>query len=268
MSWDIELDDQLLQDLYAWIDTIPLSRPKKHIEKDFSDGVMAAELIKHYFPSWVDTHNYVASNSTQQKLINWGLLNRKVLCKFDMNIPEQVMRGICLGRARLVEIFLYNLRNRIDDCLSGEQPKSHSPSRNRSHPQQNRMNESNMNTSRQRRSPPSQYDQPSPAYQRNEPKNTGYGGHVAKKSTSMQNLTTEMVNRAHYNEKEQECQAKDQQIQVLQAKVHRLEQLLRLKDVRVDDLSDKLEQSRNFAGGHGGRSNRQQYTNVSMNGRK
>ncbi|CAF0725076.1 unnamed protein product [Adineta ricciae] len=252
MSWDIELDDQLLQDLYAWIDTIPLSRPKKHIEKDFSDGVMAAELIKHYFPSWVDTHNYVASNSTQQKLINWGLLNRKVLCKFDMNIPEQVMRGICLGRARLVEIFLYNLRNRIDE----------------SHPQQNRMNESNMNTSRQRRSPPSQYDQPSPAYQRNEPKNTGYGGHVAKKSTSMQNLTTEMVNRAHYNEKEQECQAKDQQIQVLQAKVHRLEQLLRLKDVRVDDLSDKLEQSRNFAGGHGGRSNRQQYTNVSMNGRK
>jgi hypothetical protein len=38
MSWDIELDDQLLQDLYAWIDQIPLSRPKKRIEKDFSDG--------------------------------------------------------------------------------------------------------------------------------------------------------------------------------------------------------------------------------------
>jgi hypothetical protein len=53
MSWDIELDDQLLQDLYAWIDQIPLSRPKKRIEKDFSDGVMVAELIKYYFPSWV-----------------------------------------------------------------------------------------------------------------------------------------------------------------------------------------------------------------------
>ena len=38
MSWDIELDDQLLQDLYAWIDQIPLSRPKKRIEKDFADG--------------------------------------------------------------------------------------------------------------------------------------------------------------------------------------------------------------------------------------
>ena len=41
MSWDIELDDQLLQDLYAWIDQIPLSRPKKRIEKDFSDAGMS-----------------------------------------------------------------------------------------------------------------------------------------------------------------------------------------------------------------------------------
>jgi hypothetical protein len=75
MSWDIELDDQLLQDLYAWIDQIPLSRPKKRIEKDFADGgrypiiidikfiwiplVMVAELIKYYFPSWVNKGGFL-----------------------------------------------------------------------------------------------------------------------------------------------------------------------------------------------------------------
>lgn len=37
-SWNIELDEQILQDLYAWIDQIPLSRPKRRIERDFSDG--------------------------------------------------------------------------------------------------------------------------------------------------------------------------------------------------------------------------------------
>ncbi len=37
-KWSIDLDEQLLQDLYAWIDQIPLSRPKKRIERDFSDG--------------------------------------------------------------------------------------------------------------------------------------------------------------------------------------------------------------------------------------
>ncbi|CAF3761460.1 unnamed protein product [Rotaria magnacalcarata] len=117
MSWDIKLDDQILQDLYAWIDQIQLSRPKRRIEKDFSDGVMVAELIRYYFPSWVDLHNYAAANSTQQKLINWGLLNRKIFCRFGLNVPEHIMRGICLGRAGLIEIFLYNLRTKIDEYV-------------------------------------------------------------------------------------------------------------------------------------------------------
>ncbi|PAA94639.1 hypothetical protein BOX15_Mlig017903g1 [Macrostomum lignano] len=47
-----EIDDEVLQDLYAWIDQIPLSRPKKNIARDFSDGVLMAEVVKHYFPGW------------------------------------------------------------------------------------------------------------------------------------------------------------------------------------------------------------------------
>ena len=39
-NWNIELDETLLQDLYAWIDQIPLSRPKRKIERDFADGGM------------------------------------------------------------------------------------------------------------------------------------------------------------------------------------------------------------------------------------
>jgi hypothetical protein len=38
INWNIELDETLLQDLYAWIDQIPLSRPKRKIERDFADG--------------------------------------------------------------------------------------------------------------------------------------------------------------------------------------------------------------------------------------
>ncbi len=33
-----QLDEETLQDLYAWIDKIPLSRPKRNITRDFSDG--------------------------------------------------------------------------------------------------------------------------------------------------------------------------------------------------------------------------------------
>jgi hypothetical protein len=42
MSWEMQLDDKLLEDLYKWIDSLPLTRPKKRIDRDFSDG-------KYYF---------------------------------------------------------------------------------------------------------------------------------------------------------------------------------------------------------------------------
>ena len=33
-----ELSEEALQELYTWIDAIPLSRPKKDLKRDFSDG--------------------------------------------------------------------------------------------------------------------------------------------------------------------------------------------------------------------------------------
>jgi len=38
MSWEMQLDAKLLEDLYKWVDNLPLTRPKKSIERDFSDG--------------------------------------------------------------------------------------------------------------------------------------------------------------------------------------------------------------------------------------
>lgn len=32
------IDEQELASLYAWVDSIPLSRPKRNISRDFSDG--------------------------------------------------------------------------------------------------------------------------------------------------------------------------------------------------------------------------------------
>jgi CH-like domain in sperm protein len=40
----VQLTDEDLQKLYAWIDEIPLTRPKRNIGRDFSDGVLAAEV--------------------------------------------------------------------------------------------------------------------------------------------------------------------------------------------------------------------------------
>ncbi|CAG09392.1 unnamed protein product [Tetraodon nigroviridis] len=110
---DQELTEEELQDLYAWIDKIPLSRPKRHITRDFSDGVMAAEVVKYFLPKLVDLHNYTPANSTQQKLSNWNVLNRKVFSKLNLHVPEKTVRRIVLNAAGAVEPILHVLREKI-----------------------------------------------------------------------------------------------------------------------------------------------------------
>ena len=52
------LNEEELNNIYNWVDEIPLSRPKKNIARDFSDGVLMAEIVKHYYPTMVELHNY------------------------------------------------------------------------------------------------------------------------------------------------------------------------------------------------------------------
>ena len=47
------MDEEQLREVYEMVDSILFSRAKKNINRDFSDGVMMAELIHHYKPKLV-----------------------------------------------------------------------------------------------------------------------------------------------------------------------------------------------------------------------
>lgn len=53
-----DVNENEMLELYAWVDGIPLSKPKKSLSRDFADGVCLAEIIHHYFPRLVQLHNY------------------------------------------------------------------------------------------------------------------------------------------------------------------------------------------------------------------
>lgn len=46
-----EFDDAELEELYNWVDSIPLSRPKKNIARDFSDGGEKQIIFLKWIPS-------------------------------------------------------------------------------------------------------------------------------------------------------------------------------------------------------------------------
>ncbi|XP_020336960.1 sperm flagellar protein 1 isoform X2 [Oncorhynchus kisutch] len=185
---DKELNEEILQDLFAWIDKIPLSRPKRNITRDFSDGVMAAEVVKYFFPKLVELHNYTPANSIQQKLSNWGTLNRKVFSKLNFHIPEETVK-------RIVDVEYYNNRNR-------EKPLTE---------------------------PPPKKEERAHVHQ-----------HTDKTSTVLGSQVDPTI-RLVLEEKEQALLALQETVEILQIKVNRLEHLVQLKDMRLEDLTRHLE---------------------------
>uniref|UniRef100_K3WKI8 Calponin-homology (CH) domain-containing protein n=1 Tax=Globisporangium ultimum (strain ATCC 200006 / CBS 805.95 / DAOM BR144) TaxID=431595 RepID=K3WKI8_GLOUD len=109
----LPLDDETLQRLYAWIDEIPLSRPKKSIARDFSDGILSAEVVAFYFPKLVQMHNYSPANSVKQKLYNWNTLNRKVFKKLHIFLSKDDIDDLVQCRPGAVEHLLVKLQLKI-----------------------------------------------------------------------------------------------------------------------------------------------------------
>ncbi|KAG7388727.1 Sperm flagellar protein 1 [Phytophthora pseudosyringae] len=113
MMMDLPLDDETLQRVYAWIDEIPLSRPKKSIARDFSDGILAAEVVAFYFPKLVQMHNYSAANSIKQKQYNWNTLNRKVFKKLHISLSKEDIDDLVQCQSGAVEQLLVKLQIKI-----------------------------------------------------------------------------------------------------------------------------------------------------------
>ncbi|KAM6916808.1 sperm flagellar protein 1 [Xenentodon cancila] len=226
---DRELNEDELQDLFAWIDQIPLSRPKRNISRDFSDGVMAAEVVKHFFPKLVDLHNYIPANSTQQKLGNWNLLNRKVFSKLDFHVPEDTVKRIVLSTAGAVVPVLSGLRGKIGKKLENTMT--------------NTQNLDYYDTRNQEK----HYAE----IPQTEAKLLAELAEMGKEEKSMSKVNPHHVVKLCSDmdppfqlilqEKEQAVLALQQTVEILQMKVNKLEHLLHLKDMRIEDLTQHLD---------------------------
>eukprot|EP00197_Chlamydomonas_leiostraca_P003707 CAMPEP_0202862740 /NCGR_PEP_ID=MMETSP1391-20130828/3672_1 /ASSEMBLY_ACC=CAM_ASM_000867 /TAXON_ID=1034604 /ORGANISM="Chlamydomonas leiostraca, Strain SAG 11-49" /LENGTH=254 /DNA_ID=CAMNT_0049542315 /DNA_START=101 /DNA_END=865 /DNA_ORIENTATION=- len=109
----MEVSEQELQGLYTWVDEIPLSRPKRNIARDFSDGVLMAEIVHHYFPKMVELHNYSSANGTTQKLYNWNTLNNKVFKRMGFTIAKQDFEAVSNCQPGAIERVLKLVKGKV-----------------------------------------------------------------------------------------------------------------------------------------------------------
>ncbi|XP_028404283.1 sperm flagellar protein 1-like [Dendronephthya gigantea] len=293
-----DLDDETLQVLYTWIDEIPLSRPKRNIARDFSDGVLVAEIVHNFIPKLVEIHNYSGANSISQKKDNWGTLQRKVLSRIEFKVSDDLIDGICKCRSGSIEVFLINLRNKIDKYIAKRKAaalrKHHQvydefspapvPDTNsyqqmnggvgygydafNTVPQQDMVESSYaMHTNHPEHYQAGPYNQLHSHTEFNQSNVPKPGPNVGNKREAVNEGKPSLAKRISHvgqqrheknhhqpkgspqniqlllEEKEQSLLASQETVQILQVKVRRLEHLLHLKDIRIEDLTRRLQQA-------------------------
>ena len=133
-----EAEDNKLMYIYEWVDSIPLSRQKKNISRDFNDAVLFAEMIKYHYPRLVDLHNYPSASSTKAKIINWETLNKKVLAKIGLKLGKSEIDDLVRSKPNAIE----NLLGRLYNIINGK-PQMNNVSSKKYHLNNNANNMSN-----------------------------------------------------------------------------------------------------------------------------
>jgi MIP family channel proteins len=112
----VPLNSANLRLLYAWLDTIPLSRPKTNsIADDFSDGVMMAEVFAFYAPKLIDTSMYTAALDGDSKRSNWQLLNDNVFLTFEIRLSDYTIVQLADAKPGIIEQVLWEIRPKLLD---------------------------------------------------------------------------------------------------------------------------------------------------------
>eukprot|EP00999_Lentomonas_sp_LEN2_P000209 NODE_1203_length_957_cov_78.695181_g1158_i0.p1 GENE.NODE_1203_length_957_cov_78.695181_g1158_i0~~NODE_1203_length_957_cov_78.695181_g1158_i0.p1 ORF type:complete len:221 (+),score=40.66 NODE_1203_length_957_cov_78.695181_g1158_i0:171-833(+) len=212
------MDENELQSLYQWVDEIALSRPKRNIARDFSDGVLVAEVCKHFFPKLVDLHNYSGAQSVSQKMYNWTTLDAKVFKKLNFQITKKDMQDVCTCVPGAIERVLANLRLKIQQVETKRAIAS-----------QQRAEAPRQTASR----PPPGFEDDVPAPRR------GGGGHGGGHG----GVPIEII-----QEKDETINEMRETINILELKIRKLEQLVKIKDHKIQALQGRLAQQQQYLG--------------------
>lgn len=231
-----ELTYDQLKTLYAWIDAIPLSRPKRNICRDFSDGVMMAEVIAAYYPHLVELHNYPPANSTKQKIYNYETLNQRVLKRFGYQIPHYLIEDIVNCKQGAIEGVLNTLQFKMAKYRERKEAEPSPPtSSRRAPPQQGFEHAHGLKNNNQQQPSQQQQQQPTNGH--------GGAGHPSAHAHAHANPPkSSSVDAEILLEKEQIIRELTANVEILELKVGKLEQLVRLKDAKIQKLMGQQQQ--------------------------
>lgn len=193
-----------LEAVLKWVDSYQLTRYRKKLNRDFSDGVLLAEMLKSEFPSLVELHNYSGYFAVQGKIENWQMLNRKVLRKLEIPLKSDEIEKVAKAETCFIEEVLFRLMNQI------KLVKSRSEEKLKTKLPEEKSSVMTIKVWKQ------------------------IGDHAEQ-------VPQRVIDYSMYQELESKCQQKEQKIQDLQETIVDLQCALNMKTQIIDDLNERLE---------------------------
>ncbi|GMH34018.1 hypothetical protein BSKO_01852 [Bryopsis sp. KO-2023] len=222
----MDVSEDELHGIYTWVDEVPLSRPKRNISRDFADGVLMAELIRHYLPKLVQLHNYSAANGVRQKMYNWQTLNAKLLKKVGMTLRPSDIEKVVNGEPGAIERVLKLARVKIAE-YQGRVDR--------------RKDTLRSDDSLPKTSPPGSLTKlKETRYARLGSDPHLFSTDISNLSESVTGTQMEHMGGGHDCSSDLIIDELRETNRLLDAKVAKLEQLLRLKDVKIQTLNTLL----------------------------
>ncbi|KAK9743763.1 CH-like domain in sperm protein [Popillia japonica] len=194
-----------IEEIYKWIDGYTISRQKRNIARDFSDAVPLAEILKHHFPKAVDLHNYSPKNATAQKIVNWNILNKKVLTKLNINLPSQTIDELAKSTPGAIEKVLFEIKTKLEK--KGKKDRENAGD----------------------------------VYLVEGLSPQGSAVVPIKVKTGSKILDQKIVPSEVYDTMKKGIEEKDNEINTLKTKVTHLESLVKIKDERINDLTEQIK---------------------------
>ncbi|EFN82738.1 Sperm flagellar protein 1 [Harpegnathos saltator] len=228
-----DAQNQMNTELIAWVDSIPFSKPTKNLTKDFSDAVLVAEILKLYYPRYVELHNYIPVNNLNMKIENWNTLNRKVLVKIDMKLNKKTIYHLASGSQGTIEKLLLELRAKIlkdDEKLHKERLMKHNIESTEA-----QLSKEKIIVNLPHNGQPNLLEENSKAKTNNEI----YQSNLTPK----QRKNDETVPLAIYEKMKRELREKEEIIRTLNHKIAYLESSMKLKDLRISSLTAQILQN-------------------------
>jgi len=222
------MDSKLIDEIHTWALRSNLSKEVHDFAREFSDGVLLAEIIAHFLPRYVALNTFTHVHSVALKKYNWESLQKVVFRHLNIKLTNEQIDRLANSEPYAIEQLMVMMRDRIEEALKkrrfmpGSAQRSRSFSRERSTLYSSRSRlEEKVSSSQTNR------------YVMDTPHKDRGNGNICRSVERTFEVNEKFNNMDDFN--------KDQLIENLYAKIRLQESLLAKKDGEIETLKRRVD---------------------------